>query len=224
MSVRGAEAGRRRGRLALMAAAALAAAAAAGPSAWARAVRSMAEIRSEQVVRQHWDLSCGAAAIATLLTYQLGHPAGEREVALAMLRRTSPTVVRMRLGFSLLDLKIYAASHGFGAAGFRGMTLEDLDARGPVIVPLRWHGFDHFVVFRGRRGDRILVADPSFGNRTLTEAAFRASWANAIGFVVFDPLRPDAPNRMGAPAELFLSPGGQAERAAISDIQVRNNP
>ena len=139
-----------------------------------------------------------------------------------MLRRTSPTVVRMRLGFSLLDLKVYAASHGVAAAGFSNMTLEDLDAHAPVIVPLRWHGFRHFVVYRGRLGDRVLIADPSFGNRTLNDQAFTASWANGIGFIVFDPVNPQAPNRMGAPGELFVTPGRQAERAAISNIQVRD--
>ncbi len=217
----------RRQRLARVAAVALVAATAgtgAGGPARARPVRSIAEFRDEQVVRQHWDLTCGAAAIATVFTYQLGRSVSEREVALAMLRRTSPTVVRMRLGFSLLDLKVYAASHGVAAAGFGGMTLEDLDARAPVIVPLRWHGFRHFVVYRGRLGDRVLIADPSFGNRTLKDQAFTASWANGIGFVVFDPSNPRAPNRMGAPGELFQTPGHQAERTAISNIQVRDGP
>jgi predicted double-glycine peptidase len=182
----------------------------------AKRVRSLVELRNEQVVRQNWDLSCGAAAIATLLTYQLGHPVSEREVALAMIKRTSPQLVRARLGFSLLDLKIYAATQGFAAAGFGKMTLDDLDAMAPAIVPIRWHGFRHFVVYRGRQGDRVLVADPSFGNRTIRVAAFKAAWANGIGFTVFVPAEPHPPNRMGAPAALFLLPGRQAERAAIA--------
>ena len=187
----------------LLAAAALAAAA---PSE-AKVVRSLIDIRNEQVVRQQFDLTCGAAAIATLLTYQLGHPVTERQVTLAMLHRTSAALVRARLGFSFLDLKVYAASLGFGAAGYGGMTLDDLDAYAPVITPIRWHGFNHFVVYRGRRGGRVLVADPSFGNRTLSESAFSSSWAGGLAFVVFDPAQPHAPNRMGAPAELFLVSG-----------------
>lgn len=179
------------------------------------AARSMAELRNEGVVRQHWDLSCGAAALATLMTYQLGHPVTEREAALAMLRRTSPNLVRQRLGFSLLDLKIYAATQGLGAAGFSDMTLDDLDAVAPAIVPIRWRGFRHFVVYRGRRGDRVLIADPSFGNRTLPDWAFRSAWAGGVAFTVFDPDRPQAPNRMGAPAELFLTPTQQTQRVAI---------
>ena len=223
--------GQRQGRrwtptaLAVVIAVALAAtAASAQPLPGGKPVRSLAELRNAQVVRQHWDLSCGAAAIATILTYQLGHPVTEREVALVMVRRTTPNLVRMRLGFSLLDLKIFAATQGFGAAGFGDMTLADLDGLAPAIVPIRWHGFRHFVVYRGRRGGRVLIADPAFGNRTLAEEAFWAVWANRIGFIVFDPASPRAPNRMGAPAELFIVPTRQTERTSIATLSSLGGP
>ncbi len=187
-------------------------------------VHSVAEFRNEGVVRQRFDLTCGAAAIATVLTYQFDRPVSERAVVLAMLRRTSPVLVRMRLGFSLLDLKRYAASQGFVAAGFSGMSLDDLDARAPVIVPIRWHGFRHFVVYRGRRADRVLIADPAFGNRTLAQDDFVAAWAGGIGFIVFDPTNPQAPNRMGAPVALFIAPGVQARRDAIDTLNAEVRP
>jgi predicted double-glycine peptidase len=212
-----------RGRRVASAALAALALAGAAPSALAsaqpagaRQVRSIREIRGEQVVRQAWDLSCGAAAIATLLTYQLGRPVTERQVVTAMLRRTTPSLVRARLGFSLLDLKIYAATQGLGAAAFDDMTLDDLDGLAPAIVPIRWHGFRHFVIYRGRRGDRVLIADPAFGNRTLPDDVFKAIWAGGVGFVVFDPASPHPPNRMGAPAELFLAPGAMQQHAALA--------
>ena len=199
---------------------ALATAAAGGPVAasasGAKLVRSLAEIRGQDVVRQEWDLSCGAAVVATIFTYQLGRPTTERDVAVAMLKRTSPTLVRSRLGFSLLDLKIFAATHGVSAAAFADMDLGDLDRLAPVITPISLRGFRHFVIYRGRAGGRVLLADPAFGNRTMPEEVFRKAWANGIGFVIFDPARPQAPNRMGAPADLFLMPNAQTERAAIA--------
>jgi len=195
-----------------------------GTGAGTRPVRSLFELRNDKVVRQQWDLSCGAAAIATVLTWQLNHPVSEHDVAVAMLRRTSPLLVRARLGFSLLDLKIYAATQGFWAAGYGKMTLADLDKMAPVIVPTRHFGFRHFVVYRGRRGDRVLIADPSFGNRTLPVETFEADWANNIGFVVFDANAPQAPNRMGAPAELFIFPGQQAARNAVAGIRTGTGP
>ncbi|HZZ89079.1 MAG TPA: cysteine peptidase family C39 domain-containing protein [Caulobacteraceae bacterium] len=175
----------------------------------------MLELRDAQVVRQRWDLTCGAAAVATVLTYQLGRPVTEREVAAAMLRRTTPSLVRSRLGFSLLDLKIYAATQGLAAAAFDGMDIDDLDRLAPVIVPIRPHGFRHFVVYRGRAGDQVLIADPAFGNRSMRTDAFRVLWAGGIGFVVFDPARPHPPNRLAPSSQLTLAPAAAALRSEI---------
>ena len=103
-------------------------------------VASLVELRQSGVVRQHWDLTCGAAAIATLLTYQLGRPISERQVTVAMLRQTRPQLVRMRLGFSLLDLKRYAAAQGLEATGYGQLELKDVVAMAPAIVPMRLGG------------------------------------------------------------------------------------
>ena len=187
-------------------------------------VVSMIELRRAQVVRQQWDLTCGAAAIATLMTYQLARPVTERQVTLAMLRQTSPLLVRMRLGFSLLDLKRYASTQGLEASGYGELGLDDVVAMAPVIVPIRSHGFRHFVVLRGRLGDRLLLADPAFGNRTVSLDTFQAEWANHLGFTVVDPSQPHPPNRMGAPTRLFATPNGQTLRTAAAEIDVRPRP
>ena len=201
------------------AAAGLAAIIVAGPAVGQlRHVRSLEELRDEGVIRQRLDLTCGAAALATLLTYQFGRPTGEGEVVRGLLARTSAANVRARLGFSLLELKQYVSRQGLAAAGFDGASLDELEARAPTIVPIRWHGFRHFVVYRGRRGDRVLLADPAFGNRTMSLDAFRQAWAGGILFMVFDPASSQAPNRMGAPAELFLVPGDQTLRARVADV------
>jgi predicted double-glycine peptidase len=44
-------------------------------------VRSLLEMRQQNVVVQQWDTSCGAAALATLLRYQHGLDAAEKEIA-----------------------------------------------------------------------------------------------------------------------------------------------
>lgn len=176
--------------------------------------RSLLELRNEGVVRQHWDLSCGAAAIATLLTYQLGDPVTEREAALGMLRTGDARLVRARLGFSLLDLKRFAASRGFEAAGYGGLTLDDLVDLAPVVAPIRVRGFAHFVVVRGRRGDQLLIGDPAFGNRTMTAERFLQTWPSRIGFVVRPRGVTRPANRMGAPPELFPLPSATAVRTS----------
>ena len=65
----------------------------------------MSENRQSDVVLQQWDVSCGAAALATLMTYDLNMPITERKVAAGLLRFTSVERVCRQLGFSLLDLK-----------------------------------------------------------------------------------------------------------------------
>jgi predicted double-glycine peptidase len=184
----------------------------------AKTVRSLIEIRDEGVVRQHWDLSCGAAAIATILTYQLDDPVAEREVALALMKRATPLMVRVRLGFSLLELKRYAESRGLEATAYGGMTLDDLVAMAPAIAPVKLNGMPHFVVVRGARGGKVLVADPSFGNRTLSYEEFRSTWNDGVGFKVFRPGREKALNRMGAPGDQFLTPSDQALRATVANF------
>src|SRR5262245_22971123 len=64
-----------------------------------RPVRSLLEYRQEGVVIQQWDISCGAAALATVLTYGHRFPVSEEEVARGMLKRTDPLHVRYRGGF-----------------------------------------------------------------------------------------------------------------------------
>jgi predicted double-glycine peptidase len=159
----------------------------------AEPVRSLLEIRQENVVLQEWDLSCGAAALATLLRYQHGDDVSEREVALGLVQReeyiTNPNLLRLRQGFSLLDLKRYAVARGYNGIGMGRMKLDDLVAKAPVIVPVNFLGYNHFVIFRGILGNTVLVADPAYGNRTLTLGRFEAAWIDypeigRVGFVV----------------------------------------
>lgn len=202
----------------------LSAQAVAEPVLGAKSVRSLLDLRNAQVVRQHWDLSCGAAAIATLMTYQLGVPTSEREAALGMLRGGDARLVRARLGFSLLDLKRFAASRGFEADGFAGLSLDELVAMAPALAPIRVRGFPHFVVVRGRVGDRLLLADPAYGNRAMTEARFEQAWTSRIGFVVRWPGEAHPPNRMGTPRELLPLVHGEALRASDADVRRAGGP
>jgi predicted double-glycine peptidase len=185
----------------------------------AKPVRSLMDLRDDRLVRQQWDLSCGAAVVATLLTYQLGAPVTERQAALGMLRAGDVQLIRARLGFSLLDLKRFAASRGFEAEGYGDLTLDELVAMAPAAAPMLVFGFGHFVVVRGRIGDRLLLADPAFGNRTITVQEFLKSWPSHIGFVVHPKGQPHPPNRMGAPLELFATPSADVVRTADANLR-----
>lgn len=158
-------------------------------------VKSLLEIRQDKVVIQKWDLSCGAATLATLLAYQLNDPVPEQEVAKSLVQREeyidAPWLVRARHGFSLLDLKRYVDSRGYTGIGFGRLTVKDLDKYAPVIVPIDVKGYNHFVIYRGTSGNRVLLADPAWGQRTLTIEQFERAWIEfpefgKVGFVVAD--------------------------------------
>lgn len=178
-------------------------------------VRSLLEIRQANVVVQRWDTSCGAAALATLLNYQHGLKSEEKEIAEAMLQRTDPLKVKVRGGFSLLDLKRYADAQGLQGVGYMKLTLEDLLGMAPAIVPVLFRGYPHFVVVRGRSGDKVLLADPAFGNTTVDAGIFERSWQGNIGFVVQRRDGKAPPNLLTVQPTDMLRPPDAAIRTAI---------
>lgn len=157
-------------------------------------VVSLKELRERGVIRQHWDISCGAAALATLLVFQHDDPVTEAEIARAMLHNTDPNLVRQREGFSLLDLKKFVTARGYHGDGYGEMTLADLDGMAPAIVPINAGGYNHFVVYRGRIGDWVVLADPAFGNRSMAMDQFQSQWELRMAFVVE---RPGTAHTMG---------------------------
>lgn len=149
---------------------------------------------------QQWDLSCGAAALATILTYQHGDPVPEKTIAETMLQRTDPLTVKVKGGFSLLDLKRFVESRGFHGAGYLSLTLAQLIEIAPAIVPVNLGDYNHFVVFKGIKDDHVFLADPAFGNRFVEVKTFEKSWLQKIGFVV---TRGDGPS---PPGQLTVRP------------------
>lgn len=133
---------------------------------------------------QAWDTSCGAAALATVLTFGLNDPVSEKAVAQGMLQKTDPLRVRVRGGFSLLDMKRFAEGRGYAATGFRDLSLDELLAMQNPIVPIEEYGNPHFVVVRGAHDGVVDIADPGFGNRRMPVTRFREVWKEGIGFAV----------------------------------------
>ena len=183
------------------------------PAAAAEAVRTVRELRHDRVVLQEFDISCAAAALATILNYQHGERLTEREIALALIDRPEyiemPELVRLRQGFSLLDLKRYVDGRGYEGVGYGQLSYANILALAPIIVPIDVRGYRHFVVFRGELGGTVLCADPAYGNRTMSRARFEQVWLvfpelARVGFVVErrDGLIP--PNRLAPTPEEFL--------------------
>jgi predicted double-glycine peptidase len=144
---------------------------------------SIREARFKTMIRQQYDFSCGSAALSTLLSFHYGMPVTEQTVFEAMYALGEPEKIKKE-GFSLLDMKRYLESHGFEADGFEA-SLDKLAAAAiPAIVLINDNGYNHFVVVKGIRDERVLLGDPSGGTRAMSRKTFESIWVNHILFVI----------------------------------------
>lgn len=146
-------------------------------------LQSMKDLRDHDLVRQAFDYSCGAAALATLLTYGLNDPVSERKILVSTFKRLSKDeeALRRKTGLSLLDMQHFVHERGHKAQGFRIAPAALIRLGGPVIVFFRPDGYEHFAVLRGTRAGRVFLADPSRGNVSMPVWAFLESWLDDSG-------------------------------------------
>jgi uncharacterized protein len=187
-------------------------------------VKSLFEMRHEDVVVQKFDLSCGAAALATLLNFQFGDQVTEHEIAEGLIGRREyiahPQLVRVRQGFSLLDMKRYVDRRGYHGIGYGELKFADLVRLAPVIVPVSPVGYNHFVIFRGVVGDQVLLADPAFGNRTMSVEKFERVWIDFpvfkhVGFIITRDGKQSPPGQLAPRPDLFIAPAPSLVRQAL---------
>src|SRR5690242_5883234 len=125
-------------------------------------VKSWRELRTQNVVMQQRDYSCGAAALATILRHHWGDNVTETGLLLATLQMLTADEMRDRIrkGLSLTDLRRLATRIGYFATIGR-LDYEQLrEVKIPLLVGIIVDGYDHFVVYRGTDGYYIYLADP----------------------------------------------------------------
>jgi len=115
-------------------------------------------------IRQHSTSDCGAACLAMVGQYW-----GKR-FSLNSLRNLAGVG---RSGASLKGLATAAESLGFRATPVRASFSKLVDQTNPWIA--HWQG-DHYVVVCRVKGDRVLIADPAVGKRSVLRQEFLTSW------------------------------------------------
>ncbi|SDL57670.1 hypothetical protein SAMN05192555_105179 [Franzmannia pantelleriensis] len=141
--------------------------------------RSLESMRWDRVIPQQYDYSCGAAAVATLLTFHYGRPTTEAEVFEQMIATGDIEQIQEQ-GFSMLDMKRYLDAQGLNADGFR-VSLEDLARIGvPAITLINTGGYRHFVVVKGIDEHNIVVADPAVGTVIVPTEHFATLWSGTV--------------------------------------------
>lgn len=184
--------------------------------------KSMVDLKFTSVVRQRLDLSCGAAALATLLTYFYGDRVGEIEI-IAEIAKFGDREKIEKEGFSMLELKKFGERRGYISQGYRVNDVAKLaELKLPVITLVNINGYNHFVVIKGARDGQVFTADPAFGNRSFAMAEFARQWNSVI--LAFA-------SRTHAPKNQFaLAPGLKANTREITYLldrsltRIRPNP
>ena len=144
------------------------------------------EIKVQNIVTQKQDFSCGAAALATMLTYHIGDRTTELRILQEADAMFTPEELldRIQKGLTLTDLRRLAVELGYPAT-IGKLTLQDLaDSKTPIIVGIIVNEYDHFVVYRGMDGKYIYLADPARGNLRVPIREFLGQWQQNLGLVV----------------------------------------
>lgn len=126
------------------------------------------EMRFANTVRQMLDFSCGAASIATIMTFYFERHTTENDV-LNALRVTydGDFSQTQEDGFSLTDL-IHASEYlGYSAEAVAIAANELSRLNGPVIVHLDKDVVQHFVVLRHMSSDVAYISDPIAGDTAM---------------------------------------------------------
>ena len=141
--------------------------------------------RFTNLVEQKTDFSCGAASMATILNQAYGWDLTEEQVIHGMLAVADEEQVRTK-GFSMLDMKNYAANLGMRARGYRIESSQLKTVQIPVIVLIEVRGYKHFVVMQRTTNESVYVGDPVLGHKKMSMEEFIKGW-NGIVFALIGP-------------------------------------
>ena len=124
------------------------------------------KLKENKIVMQQFDFSCGAAALATLLTYYFEDPVSEQTILLDIMELLPKDLIlnRKQKGLSLLDLKKYCETRGYKAYGVKLKPSSLLKLTCPILIYLEINNDRHFSILRGFRGNRVVLADSNKGN------------------------------------------------------------
>lgn len=125
-------------------------------------------IQKKNVVKQNVDYSCGSASLATILTYFYDQPTTEAQVI-------KDLELNKQMA-SFQDLANVSQKYGFIGRGIATNYDSLKKIKIPAIVYLNHNRTDHFSVLRAIDDTHVYLADPSWGNRTLTRKQFEKIW------------------------------------------------
>ena len=133
------------------------------------------KIKNVPVILQMEALECGAASLAMILA-NFG-----KYVPLERLRIECGV---SRDGCNAKNILAAARHNGLKAKGFSYKNINTLKERVTLPAIIHWN-FNHFLVLRGFKGEKVYLADPASGNRTVSLEEFEKSFTGIV--MTFEP-------------------------------------
>ncbi len=135
------------------------------------------------VIHQAEDNSCGAAVLATVLTYEIGNKTTEAGI-LAWIRKQraleNPKISPYR-GLATWEIVAYLNHRGYPAKTYRVQQTKYLaQLRPPAILLIKRWGRGHYVLLRKLDSRYAWVADPASGNHRISLARLQAQWSGYL--------------------------------------------
>lgn len=132
---------------------------------------SLAEIRNAQLIRQNFEESCGAAALATLINLIDKQNMTETDIIKKMGNTTDMV--------NFLDLTQVAKNLGYESEAYqlKRDIFEKITV--PILVKIEDDPkYPHFIVVLNHHGDFVTIFDPSFGRYISSKQEFYRLWDN----------------------------------------------
>lgn len=126
------------------------------------------------VIMQMEALECGAACLTMVLAYY------DKWIPLEQVRRDCGV---SRDGSNAKYILKAARSYGLSASGYR-YEPETLKEKGKFPCIIHW-GFNHFVLLKGFKGDKVYLNDPAKGNTIVTMEEFDREFTGIC--LIFEP-------------------------------------
>lgn len=161
-------------------------------------------LRTEKVILQQRDFSCGAAALATIVNYFWSENVSETQILVAILSTLSREELQERIanGLTLTDLKRVSEKAGYVAV-LGKLEIDGLrESKVPLLVGITVNGFDHFVVVRGLDDEFVYLADPAVGKIRVPIREFEKQWQlNTVLAVIRPGVKPPTDSTLRVSAE-----------------------
>ncbi|TLD79335.1 peptidase C39, partial [Helicobacter sp. MIT 11-5569] len=138
-------------------------------SSFAFGVKSLQDLHNQNVIRQQFEESCGASALATLINLFAFKQYTEQDILSLLNQKTDM--------LSFKELQRTANALGYTTKGFQLQRHILEQTSYPLLVRIEDDPrFPHFVVIINYQGDFIKVLDPNFGEYKSTKKEFYSIW------------------------------------------------